>query len=178
MLVQFRPFPRKATRPYSPEATPSANTFANPVNCLRPEFRLLDRIINSIDDRQQRLLDSDFHRAGLGEASSQTSLAEWLQNFSSIRTKTGRHPGRHRRHSVAHPAQAAERAMPTHLMFPPPVVVLFASDPPRLWKRSADWRASPSNVWLPIVVLLLLSAISAIAAMEYPLCLTDVLNQF
>ena len=31
---------------------------------------------------------------------------------------------------------------------------------------------------MPIAVLLVLSAISAVAAMEYPLSLTDVLNQF
>ena len=33
-------------------------------------------------------------------------------------------------------------------------VILFAWNPPRLWRRRANWRARPGDIWLPIAVLL------------------------
>ena len=57
-------------------------------------------------------------------------------------------------------------------------MILFASGPPRLWRRRANRRVSRADVLLPFTMLLALTAISAIAAIQYPLSLTDALNQF
>jgi membrane-associated phospholipid phosphatase len=57
-------------------------------------------------------------------------------------------------------------------------MLLFASGPPRLWRRRADRRISRTEVLLPVAMLFALTAISTIAAIEYPLSLTDILNQF
>jgi hypothetical protein len=57
-------------------------------------------------------------------------------------------------------------------------MVLFASGPPRLWRRRANRHISRAEVLLPIALLFALTTISAIAAIEYPLPLTDALNQF
>ena len=57
-------------------------------------------------------------------------------------------------------------------------MVLFASGPPRLWRRRADRHIGRAEVLLPIAMLFALTAISAIAALEYPLSLADALNQF
>jgi hypothetical protein len=57
-------------------------------------------------------------------------------------------------------------------------MLLFASGPPRLWKRRANRNVSGADVLLAFAMLFALTAISAIAAIEYPLSLTDTLNQF
>ena len=57
-------------------------------------------------------------------------------------------------------------------------VMLFASNPHWDWERGADRHRSRAAISVPIAVLLVLSAISTIVAMEYPLSLIDVLNQF
>jgi len=56
--------------------------------------------------------------------------------------------------------------------------MLFASNPPWDWERGANRHRSRAAISVPIAVLLVLSAISTIATMEYPLSLIDVLNQF
>jgi hypothetical protein len=57
-------------------------------------------------------------------------------------------------------------------------MLLFASGPPRLWRRRANRHVSRADFLLPLAMLFALTAISAIAAIEYPLSLTDGLNQF
>lgn len=57
-------------------------------------------------------------------------------------------------------------------------MVLFASGSPWLWKRRADRHISRTDILLSFAMLFALTAISAIAAIEYPLSLTDALNQF
>ena len=57
-------------------------------------------------------------------------------------------------------------------------MLLFASGPPRLWRRRANRQFSRADVLLPFAMVFALTAISAIAAIEYPLSLTDALNQF
>ena len=57
-------------------------------------------------------------------------------------------------------------------------MLLFASGPPRLWRRRANRHVSRADVLLAFTMLFALTAISAIAAIEYPLSLTDALNQF
>jgi len=57
-------------------------------------------------------------------------------------------------------------------------MLLFASGPPRLWRRRADRRISGADILLPFAMAFALTAISAIATIEYPLSLTDALNQF
>jgi hypothetical protein len=57
-------------------------------------------------------------------------------------------------------------------------MILFASGPPRLWRRRASRHVSRADVLLSFAMLFALTAISAIAAIEYPLSLTDALNQF
>jgi len=57
-------------------------------------------------------------------------------------------------------------------------MLLFASGPPRLWTRRANRHVSRGDVLLAFAMLFALTAISAIAAIEYPLSLTDALNQF
>ena len=57
-------------------------------------------------------------------------------------------------------------------------MILFASGPPQLWRRRGDQHLSRADVLLPFAMLFALIAVSAIAAVEYPLSLTDALNQF
>ena len=57
-------------------------------------------------------------------------------------------------------------------------MILFASDPPRLWRRRANRHISRTEVLMACAMLSALSAISTVAAIEYPLSLTDALNQF
>jgi hypothetical protein len=57
-------------------------------------------------------------------------------------------------------------------------MVLFASGSPRLWRRRANQHIGRAEVLLPIALLFALTTISAIAAIEYPLPVTDALNQF
>jgi hypothetical protein len=57
-------------------------------------------------------------------------------------------------------------------------MVLFASGPPRLWRRRGNRHISRADVFLPFALLFALTAISAIAAIEYPASLTDALNRF
>jgi hypothetical protein len=57
-------------------------------------------------------------------------------------------------------------------------MVLFASGPPRLWRRRANRHISQADVLLLFAMLFALNAISALAAIEYPLSLADALNQF
>jgi hypothetical protein len=57
-------------------------------------------------------------------------------------------------------------------------MLLFASGPPRLWRRRANRRISRTDILLPFAMAFALTAISAIAAIEYPLPLTVALNQF
>ena len=56
-------------------------------------------------------------------------------------------------------------------------MLLFASGPPRLWRRRADRRISGADILLPFAMAFALTAISVIATIEYPLSLTDALNQ-
>ena len=58
------------------------------------------------------------------------------------------------------------------------VMILFASGPPRLWRRRANRHIGRADVLLTCATLLALTAISTVAAIEYPLSLTDALNQF
>jgi hypothetical protein len=57
-------------------------------------------------------------------------------------------------------------------------MLLFASGPPRLWRRRASRHVNRADVLLAFALLIALTAISAIAAIEYPLSPTDALNQF
>jgi hypothetical protein len=57
-------------------------------------------------------------------------------------------------------------------------LILFASGPPRLWRRRTNPYISRAELLLPFAMLFALTAISAVAAIEYPLSLTDALNQF
>lgn len=57
-------------------------------------------------------------------------------------------------------------------------MILFASGPPRLWRRRANRHISRADILLPFAMLLALTAISALAAIEYPLSSTEALNQF
>ena len=57
-------------------------------------------------------------------------------------------------------------------------VILFASGLSRPSRRRANRHISRAEVLLPIALLFALTTISAIAAIEYPLPLTDALNQF
>jgi hypothetical protein len=57
-------------------------------------------------------------------------------------------------------------------------MVLFASGPPRLWRRRANRHVRRADVVLAFAMLFALTAISAMAAIECPLSLTDALNQF
>ena len=57
-------------------------------------------------------------------------------------------------------------------------MVLFASGPPRLWRRRANRHISRADILLPFAVLFALSTISAIAAIEHPLSFAVVFNQF
>jgi len=57
-------------------------------------------------------------------------------------------------------------------------MLLFASGAPRLWRRRANRHVNRADVLLAFAMLFALTAISAVAAFEYPLSLTDALNQF
>ena len=57
-------------------------------------------------------------------------------------------------------------------------LILFASGPPRLWRRRTNPYISRAELLLPFAMLFALTAISAVGAIEYPLSLTDALNQF
>ena len=57
-------------------------------------------------------------------------------------------------------------------------MVLFASGSPRLWRCRANRHIGRADVLLALAMLFALTAISAIAAIEYPLSLTDALTQF